>query len=51
MQYPWWREQIPTSNWLLAELKSSSHGGRLIITIHRPESRRLILQLLNSCNS
>jgi hypothetical protein len=28
----------------------SSHGGRLI-TIHRPESRRLILQLLNSCNS
>jgi len=22
-----------------------------LITIHRPESRRLILQLLNSCNS
>gem|GEM_PF-6916227 len=49
MQYPW-REQILASNWLLAESKSSSHGGRLIVTIHRSESRRLILQLLNSCN-
>ena len=29
---------------------SSSHGGGLI-TVHRPESRLLILQLLNSCNS
>ena len=29
--------------------ESSSHGDRLI-TIHRPESRRLILLLLNSCN-
>ena len=28
---------------------SSSHGGRLI-TIHRPESRRPILQVLNSGN-
>ena len=29
---------------------SSSHGGRLM-TINKRESRRLILQLLNSCNS
>ena len=28
-----------------------SIAGRPIITIHRSESRRLILQLLNSCNS
>jgi hypothetical protein len=28
-------------------VKSASHGGRLI-TIHRPERRDLILQLLNS---
>ena len=40
-------EQILASNQLLAESKSSSHGGRLI-AIHRPESRRLILQLLTS---
>src|ERR1700730_8383948 len=33
-----------------SESKSLSLGGRLV-TVHRPESRRLILQLLNSCNS
>src|SRR5271168_1131674 len=33
-----WREQIVASNRLLAEPKTSSHGGRLI-TIYRP--RRL----------
>ena len=35
---------------LLAGSKLSSHGGQLI-SMDRPESRFLILQLLNSCNS
>ena len=46
--YPKIRDRHLPGKW--PKSKSSSLEGRLI-TIHRPESHHLVLQLLNSCNS